>query len=203
MSIRVSVIMPTYDHDAFVAGAVSSLLAQTEQGWELIVVDDGSPGDTRAALGALLDDPRVRLEVLEGNRGLGAALNHGLELATGRYVAYLPSDDVFRADHLRSLADALGAAPEASLAVAGVRHHQVLTSLGRIDGEPLQLVQVVHRPTEDRWLERSELTTDDLDRMLWTRLLGAARRWRLAPSPVSGGGTRTSGTTSCASRWAG
>ena len=171
MSTRVSVIMPTYDQDAFLVGAVASLLAQTEQSWELIVVDDGSPGDTRAALGPLVEDPRVRLEVFDGNRGLGAALNRGLELATGRYIAYLPSDDVYHADHLRSLAGALDGAHQACLAVAGVRHHQVETAPGRIEGEPLQLVQVAHRPTADRWVERSELTTDDLDRMLWSRLL--------------------------------
>ena len=171
MPVHVSVIMPTYDQDAFLPGAVASLLAQVGPAWELIVVDDGSPGDTRAALGRFLDDPRVRLEALGRNRGLGAALNCGLDLAGGSHVAYLPSDDVYHAGHLASLVAALEAAPDASLAVAGIRHHQVRTSPGRIDGEPLQLVQVAHRRTEERWVERSELTTDDLDRMLWARLL--------------------------------
>ncbi len=168
---RVSVIMPTYDQDSFLPGALASLLAQTGSSWELIVVDDGSPGDTAAVLGDALDDPRVRLEVFDRNRGLGAALNRGLDCATGEYVGYLPSDDVYFHDHLASLVAALDAAPEAVLAVAGVRHRHLLTSPGRIEGEPLQLVQVVHRRTEERWTERSELTTDDLDRMLWARLL--------------------------------
>ena len=171
MSTRVSVIMPTYDQDAFLPGAVASLLAQSEGSWELIVVDDGSPGDTAAALGTALEDPRVRLEVLDGNRGLGAALNRGLGLATGPFIAYLPSDDVYHAGHLASLVSALEAAPEAALAVAGIRHHDARSSPGRIDGEPLQLVQVAHRRTAERWVERAELTTDDLDRMLWSRLL--------------------------------
>ncbi len=171
MSIRVSVIMPTYDQDAFMGGAVRSLLAQRESSWELIVVDDGSPGNTRAVLGTVLEDPRVRLEVLQANLGLGAALNRGLDLARGQYIAYLPSDDVYHANHLSSLAATLDAAPEASLAVAGVRHHEDQSAPGRIDDEPLQLVQVAHRQTEDRWVERPELTTDDLDRMLWDRLL--------------------------------
>ncbi len=55
-AVRVSVVMPTYDQDAFLPGAVASLLAQTEADWELIVVDDGSPGDTRRALGEALGD---------------------------------------------------------------------------------------------------------------------------------------------------
>ncbi len=171
-AVRVSVVMPTYDQDRFLPGAVASLLAQTESSWELIVVDDGSPGDTRTALGDALDDVRVRLETFDRNRGLGAALNRGLDSARGEYVAYLPSDDVYYGSHLASLVDALDGAPEATVAVAGVRHHQVRTSPGRIEGEPLQLVQVAHRRTAQRWIERSELTTDDLDGMLWERLLG-------------------------------
>jgi hypothetical protein len=165
--------MPTYDQDAWLPAAIGSLLAQTLADWECVVVDDGSPGDTEAALADALDDPRVRLEVLPANGGLGAALNRGLDLTSAPLVAYLPSDDVWHADHLQSLVDALDQAPEAVLAVAGVRHAQGLTatdSPGRIPGEPLQLVQVLHRRSGERWLERSELTTDDLDRMLWDRL---------------------------------
>jgi len=171
MSDVFSVIMPSYDQDSFLPGAVASLLAQADSNWELIVVDDGSPGDTRRALGDVLDDPRVRLEFFDRNRGLGAALNRGLDLARGDYVAYLPADDVYYHDHLASLREALDAAPAAMVAVTGIRHEEVKTSTGRIEGEPLQLVQAAHRRTPERWTERSELTTDDLDRMLWARLL--------------------------------
>src|SRR3954452_16325756 len=164
---RVSVVMPTYDQDAWLPGAVESLLAQTLRDWELIVVDDGSPGDTAAALGAAGGDERIRLERLPGNRGLGAALNHGLALPSGAYVAYLPSDDRLHAEHLATLAAALDADPGAVLACAGVRHDETDAAPGRIPGEPLQLVQVMHRRTSEAWTERSELTTDDLDRMLW------------------------------------
>lgn len=175
---RVSVVVPTYDHDAWLPAAVSSLLAQALVDWECVVVDDGSPGDTKTALGEALDDPRLRLEVLPRNTGLGAALNRGLDLTTAPLVAYLPSDDVWHADHLQTLVDALEGAPDAALAVSGVRHAQGLTaseSPARIPGEPLQLVQVLHRRTADRWVERSELTTDDLDRMLWSRLAERGR----------------------------
>lgn len=169
----ISVIVPTYDHDAWLPGALASLLAQRITAWECVVVDDGSPGDTAGALGDVLDDPRIRLEVLPRNGGLGAALNRGLDLTGAPCVAYLPSDDLWDEDHLATLLAALEAAPEAVLAVAGARHRQGLVGQdapGRIPGEPLQLVQVLHRRTPDRWLERRELTTDDLDRMLWDRL---------------------------------
>ena len=171
---RVSVVMPTYDQDAFLPAAVHSLQAQTMTDWELVVVDDGSPGDTRAVLDGALADPRISLVALERNEGLGVALNRGLDETSGAYVAYLPSDDTYFADHLASLADALDAHPGAPLAVSGIRHHEHQAATARIPGEPLQLVQVMHRRVESRWVERRELTTDDLDRMLWNRLLGDA-----------------------------
>ena len=171
MGARVAVVVPVHAQEAWLPAAVHSLLAQSLTDWECVVVDDGSPGDVGAALGDALDDPRVRLEQLPANEGLGAALNRGLDLTGAPYVAYLPADDVYLRDHLATLVDALAAAPQARLAVAGVRHDAMRTSPGRIDGEPLQLVQVLHRRTDDRWTERSELTTDDLDRMLWARVL--------------------------------
>jgi len=101
--------MPTYDQEAFLPTAVASVLAQQEQDWELVVVDDGSPGPTRAALGPALDDPRVRLHRLPRNRGLGAALNAGLNLTSGELVAYLPTDDLWFTEHLSDARRALEA----------------------------------------------------------------------------------------------
>lgn len=168
---RVTVIMPCFDQEAFLPAAVNSLLGQSFQDWELIVVDDGSPGDVRASLGAALGDPRVRLECLSENGGLGAALNRGLDLASGGFVAYLPCDDRMHAEHLSSLVEALEGDPARVLAFSGVRYDGGRTSTGRVPAESLQLVQVLHRRTPRRWLERAELTTDDLDRMFWSRLL--------------------------------
>jgi hypothetical protein len=164
----VSVVCPCFDQEPFLPSAVASLRAQALTDWELVVVDDGSPGDVAAALGDALDDPRVRLVRHPGNRGLGAALNRGLDETTAPLVAYLPADDLLHRGHLAALVAALG--DDDVLAVTGVRHHERQEALGAIEGEPLQLVQVLHRRTGDRWLERGELTTDDLGRMLWDRL---------------------------------
>jgi len=167
---RVTVIMPTFRHDAFIARAIDSLFAQTLTDWQLIIVDDGTPDDTFVTIANDLVDSRVRCEHLKRNHGLGRALNVGLDYATSKLIAYLPSDDLFYADHLESLANHLDEEPTAILAYSGVRHHYNRTSPGQIDGEFLQLVQVMHRKTPDRWVERSELTTDDLNRMHWTAL---------------------------------
>ena len=176
----VSVVMPTFKQARFIRRAVDSLLAQSLEDWELRVVDDGSPDATREAVAPYLDDPRVHYVPLDRNQGLGRALNVGLDAARADLVAYLPSDDVYHADHLATLRSTLDGAPGAVLAYAGVRHHYnrttldeaiaYLTKTGETEHHGLQLVRAMHRRTADRWVERRELTTDDLERMLWAKL---------------------------------
>ena len=168
---RVSVLMPTWNHAHFIGRAVASLLAQDFQAWELVIVDDASPDDTARALQPLLADPRIRYERLPENCGLGAALNAALNTARADLIAYLPSDDLFHRSHLSSLVALLDAHPEVVLTYSGVRHHYNREAPGRIPGESLQLVQVMHRATQARWIERAELVSDDLDRLFWSRLL--------------------------------
>ena len=175
----VSVLMPTYRQAHFLPRAVRSLQAQRLEDWELIVVDDGSPDETAATVKGFAADPRIRYERLEHNTGLGAACNRGLGLAQAPLIAYLPSDDIYDPDHLASLVGCLEDAPGAVLAYSGVRHEHrvpgrgvlhVGTSTGVMEGWWLQLAQVVHRRGEDRWTERDELVTDDLERMCWSKL---------------------------------
>lgn len=167
---RVAVVIPTFKQASFVRRALDGLFAQTFADWEAVVVDDGSPDPTREAVAPYLDDRRLRYLRLDRNEGLGRALNVGLAAISAPLVAYLPSDDLYHADHLATLVACLDARPGAVLAFSGVRHSYNRYATGQIDGEPLQLVQVAHRRTPDRWLERDELTTDDLERMLWGRL---------------------------------
>ena len=148
--------MPVFAQAGFVPRAVGSLLAQDVDEWELIVVDDGSPDDVAAALP---DDARIVPLRHERNRGLGAALNAGLDRARSELVAYLPADDVWRARHLAELLRLLDY-PGAVLA------HTARTPPG---GE-LQLVQLAHRRTADRWTERPELESDDLELLFLRRL---------------------------------
>jgi glycosyltransferase involved in cell wall biosynthesis len=167
---RVSVLMPTYGHAALLRRALESLQAQTLADWELIVVVDGSPDATGAVLAGLPADPRVTHLELPENRGLGAALNLALARASAPLVAYLPSDDVYYPAHLAELVAALDADPRAALAFSGVRHHYNRYAEGQVEGYSLQLVQVCHRRSADRWAEREELVSDDLERLFFARL---------------------------------
>lgn len=170
----VTVVMPVFEQAAFAGRAVGSLLAQTHADWELVVVDDGSTDDLAPALAQLAGSPRLRVVRHPSNRGLGAALNTGLDAAASDLVAYLPADDVWDAGHLDALLTVL-ADPDVALAFSGMRHHGVLSSHGAPEGFGLQLVQVTHRLTAARWTEREELESDDLDVLMWAKLPGPRR----------------------------
>ncbi len=166
---RVSVLIPTYGQAAFVRRALDSLVRQSFADWEARIVLDGAIDETPTVVQDVMTDPRVHVRALPRNVGLGAALNVALDDAEAELIAYLPTDDVWHADHLATTVATLDAAPDAVLAWAGLRHHYNRTSLDPI-ADGLQLVQVVHRRTPDRWLTRDVLVTDDLDRMYWEAL---------------------------------
>lgn len=98
MNGLVSVIMPVYNGEPFLAEAIRSVLDQRYPDWELIVVDDGST-DATPQIVAHADDARIRYTRQE-NRGQAAALNRGLDLAQGVYITTLDADDSLTPDSL-------------------------------------------------------------------------------------------------------
>lgn len=111
----VSVIVPAYDSDAFILGAVESVLEQTLTAWELIVIDDGS--ERADALDAALAPHRHRLDLIrQPNAGVSAARNAGILAARGRYLAFLDSDDGWEPTFLATQVGILEADPTVTLA---------------------------------------------------------------------------------------
>lgn len=100
-----SVILPTYNRAELLTHAVQSVIDQTFEDWELIIVDDGSTDNTRELLDTL-DDSRVRY-IKQENQGKGGARNTGLKFTRGQYVCFLDSDDIFYKDHLNVLKDGI------------------------------------------------------------------------------------------------
>jgi glycosyltransferase involved in cell wall biosynthesis len=88
-----SVVIPLYNRAATISQTIASVLAQSCQDFEIIVVDDGSTDNPYPALAAI-SDPRIRY-VCQPNGGGGSARNRGIREAGGRYIAFLDSDDFF------------------------------------------------------------------------------------------------------------
>jgi len=104
-SPRVSVILPTYNRADLLAEALSSVLAQTMPDFEVLVVNDGGPQDAEEVC-QRANDNRVRYALIT-HSGLSGALNAGLEMARGGYIAYLDDDDLYKPNHLAVLLDAI------------------------------------------------------------------------------------------------
>lgn len=101
-----SVVIAAYNCAATIAQALDSVLAQTFQDFEVIVVDDGSTDETAARVQSYLDDPRVRLH-RQPNQGPALARNAGIERSCGLYVSLLDSDDLWLPRYLESMVGAL------------------------------------------------------------------------------------------------
>ncbi len=102
----VSVIMGTYNRSTEIIESVESVLRQTEQDFELIVINDGGEVDVENLL-RHLNSPKIRHHKLRENMGHAAVLNEGVRRSKGRFIAYLDDDDVYYPDHLERLLNAL------------------------------------------------------------------------------------------------
>ncbi|HYH84306.1 MAG TPA: glycosyltransferase [Pyrinomonadaceae bacterium] len=114
---RVSVVVPSYNHAAFVETALRSVFRQTLQPARLVVIDDGSADDSPRLIEKVLSDCPFPCEfIARANRGLCATLNEGLAKTAGDYFAYLGSDDLWLPGFLEARAATLDARPRAALA---------------------------------------------------------------------------------------
>ncbi|WP_449473037.1 glycosyltransferase family 2 protein [Sphingobium chungangianum] len=100
-----SVVIPLYNRADIVGDTIRSVQAQDWQDFEIVVIDDGSR-DNPAPVIEAIGDPRVRY-IRQDNAGGGAARNHGIKAARGRYIAFLDSDDLFLPGKLSIMAQAL------------------------------------------------------------------------------------------------
>lgn len=108
---RFSLVLPAYNTEQTVGRAIESVLAQSYQAWELIVIDDGSTDSTRAVAEEFAArDPRVRV-VTQPNAGCAGARRAGALLASGEFVTKLDADDELLPSALAELSAAIADAP--------------------------------------------------------------------------------------------
>jgi glycosyltransferase involved in cell wall biosynthesis len=93
---QVSIITPSYKSERFISQTIESVLAQTYQDWEMIIVDDVSPDSSNEIIEEYCKkDSRIKLIKLEKNSGPAIARNRAIEEAKGRYIAFLDADDIW------------------------------------------------------------------------------------------------------------
>lgn len=120
--MRISVIMPAYNEERFIAEAIESVLAQTWKDFELIVLDDGSRDRTmEIAQSHTRLDPRVRAES-HANMGVALTLNRGLEMSTSEWVVVMHADDVMMPNRIERQLAFVAAHPELAVASSWVKH---------------------------------------------------------------------------------
>ncbi len=91
---RVSVVIPTYNQEAYISQALASVLEQSYQDFEIVIVNDASTDQTCKKI-QQIKDHRIRIFNLEQNQGESAATNYGIQQSRGELIAILHSDDVF------------------------------------------------------------------------------------------------------------
>jgi glycosyltransferase involved in cell wall biosynthesis len=106
----VSVIMPIYNTEEYLSAAIESVLSQTYSNWELLILNDESPGNARD-IAAKFTDSRIRY-FEHRNSGPSATRNRGLMEGLGEYFAFLDSDDIWYPDKLEKQIDVMEKNPE-------------------------------------------------------------------------------------------
>lgn len=146
----VSVVIPTYERQAkFLASALESGLGQSYPALEVVLVSDGSR-EILQVVDRFREDTRLKFFIEKG-RGYIAALNQGIELSEGHYVAFCDSDDILNKDHLKVLVDAVERYPDAGL---------VFDNLEYFDSESTDPVADRALIVHDRLLIPGERTRD-------------------------------------------
>ncbi|TKX44654.1 glycosyltransferase family 2 protein [Halorubrum sp. ARQ200] len=117
-NIRVSIVVPSYSRPNMLEEAIRSILSQTYEDFEVIVVDDGSPKPLKNVIDKI-SDKRVRYYRLDKNKGANVARNAGIDKATGNYIAFLDDDDRWEQSKLEEQVTVLDNNPNIGFAYTG------------------------------------------------------------------------------------
>ena len=157
--MKFSVIIPLYNKAPYIRGTIDSVLAQTCQDFEIVVVDDGST-DGSADLLDTLTDPRLRV-VRQPNAGVSAARNRAISMAQGQWVAFLDADDWHHPHYLASLVLAQGKHPEADIvATQYLPVEDPINVWPPMPAKPLSVELINDLP--ERWMKGPTFTTSSV-----------------------------------------
>ncbi len=156
MTPAVSILMPVYKTEPFLREAIDSILSQTFTDFELIVLNDCSPGNAEEILDEYKDSRIVRY--LGGkNAGLANVLNVGIQMARGKYIARMDSDDISALNRLEVQVNYLEQHPDIALCSCGMNLFGAM---------------------EDQWVRESDFETLRINALFFSPVLHASSVWR-------------------------
>ena len=101
--VKFSIVIPVYNSEKYIEECLGSVISQTFKDFEVICINDGSTDASKSLLDEFANkDERVKVYSQE-NQGVGAARNYGIELAQGKYISFLDSDDILSPNTLKSV----------------------------------------------------------------------------------------------------
>ncbi len=146
---KVSIILPTYNRAYIIEKAIQSVLNQTYQDFELIIVDDGSTDNTEEIIKKLQEkDKRIRYIKLETNKGAAAARNEGIKIAHGKYITFQDSDDEWLPEKLEKQMKIFETTPEDII---------VYTGFWRIDGDEKTYIPDINISNREGYIHKELL----------------------------------------------
>jgi glycosyltransferase involved in cell wall biosynthesis len=187
----VSVILPAYNATGYLDRAVQSILQQSYKSFELIIINDGSEDETWKLI-ETYDDPRVIGVNFEQNQGLINVLNHGLELARGKYIARMDADDIALPERFNKQVEYLEQHPDCGVcgtavinfngsggtckAIYPCKHKEIIAALSLFERNichPTAMIRTsVLRENKIKYKEEYHYTEDY---MLWLDILRHSR----------------------------
>jgi alpha-1,3-rhamnosyltransferase len=194
--MKVSVVVPSYNHYRFISETINSVLGQSFKDFELIVIDDGSSDNSQELIKKLALDHGFKY-LLKENEGICQTLNRGIELSAGEYVVFLASDDYIPIHRLKEQVEFLDSNPEVDVVTGGVTlvdefgrelkvKHPPL--LGNLEFHQLLKRNIIFAPTamirksvfDSVGFYNPKISIEDYD--LWLRILSRGLIIRALPS---------------------
>ncbi|MBC7466788.1 MAG: glycosyltransferase [Bdellovibrio sp.] len=116
---KVTIIVPSYNHDRYIEECIRSIVAQDYRNIELIVIDDGSKDDSKSVIERLANEFHFRFKINQ-NQGLCRTINEGLDMASGEYICIFASDDVMTEKRISEQVQAFAVEPGLTVIAGGV-----------------------------------------------------------------------------------
>jgi glycosyltransferase involved in cell wall biosynthesis len=125
----ISVIMPIFNGESYILESVRSILSQTTNDIELIIIDDGSTDGSEKIIQSI-GDSRIIYQKLKKNTGIAAAMNFGYDLAKGKYIAHMDQDDIALPSRLKQQASFLEESPHVDIMGGWMEAFNSITRIG-------------------------------------------------------------------------